>query len=274
MYCLKPSRKIMLFITINALTLVMLTLIVTTASSSQRSYPPDPDKLIIDYWHRSDKVNKPPPVIADWQDFDFAMVLTARGRFINNNGAEGILQRIASVSALSGLPYWSTSRQRWTTFIDRSQALSGPARRETRNDFTLDELEIGENLFYSQDQQTTAGTIIYRFTIREKSTDQVTITMENASPIRFLGIPVMAAGATQYMLNFRQLTDNHWGYHGQAGVKRGLHELLPGRKASLANRAAAVFYYFAATPDHKKSIWLKKNGQLRIINEKTELKRN
>lgn len=261
------------------ITMIILTLpggnnYATTSRSGQQPYPPEPNQLIIDYWHRSNEEIMPSAVAAEWENFDLAMMLSARGRFINKNGAEGVLKRIASVSSLSGLPYWSTSRQKWTTFIDKSQALSQPMPDETRDDFSPDELKVGESFYYSQDQKTTAGTIIYRFTIRERSGHQVMITMENASPIRFFRIPVMAAGATQYMLNFEQLSDNQWSYHGQAGIKRGFHELLPGREASLANRAAAIFYYFAATPDNKKNIWLKKHGKLRIRNEKTEPERN
>ncbi len=224
---------------------------------SQPAYPKQPSILKIQIWKKGDLApDWKPAACTGWQDQEFSIMLAATARFRNPRGIRGILEKFAKVSTLSGLRYWSVRRDKWTTLIDEAYALKGPSRNQRRKDFAPHELQVGRDYYYWQKEQTTAGKIIYRFRLRERSPRRLVVAMENASPGKFLGITALGAGKAKYLYFFERLKGGVWGYYSLARIKRQ-HSWLSIPHASYANRATAVFRHFTGL----------REGDLPIISE-------
>src|SRR5579872_3749502 len=65
------------------------------------------------------------PQCLGWSAPGFATLVTTVARFRHSTGVEGLLGRIAAISRLAGIRYWSTTRQRWQPLILNASALDG-----------------------------------------------------------------------------------------------------------------------------------------------------
>jgi Family of unknown function (DUF6675) len=214
-------------------------------SQSHPAYPKQSGKLKIRIWKNKDLApDWQPPACTGWQGREFSIMLAAVGRFNNPRGIRGILEKSAKISTLSGLRYWSVSRNEWATLIDEAYALKGPSRNQRRKDFALHELQIGRKYHYWQKEQTTAGEMIYHFRLLEKNPGRLVMTVENASPGEFLGITILGVGEGQHIYFFERLDKGVWGYYSLARINQR-HDWFPIPDASYANRATAVFRHFA-----------------------------
>ena len=219
-------------------------------------YPTGTAALNIRFWNPGDLgADWQPPACTGWISADFAVLLATTGRFENSSGLDRLLEKVGSVSTLKGLRYWSVPRGRWTTLIDDAHALSGPAKGQRRGDFSPAELQVGKTLYYWQEESTTAGSVVYRLRVLERSAGRLAISLENASPGKVLGITMVPAGRSQSVYFFEQLDDDQWGYYCLARLGRGAHELLPISEASYANRASAVFRYFSGLGEDDLPVW-------------------
>jgi hypothetical protein len=183
-----------------------------------------------------------PPSCASWPDAKSATVVTAAARF-RAAGADVLRARIAAVSQLSGLLYWSTTSQRWQPMILSANALGGhdPSPASLAAGFTLD-LQQEDNLF---------GKASYRLRVLVSTPGRIVIATENTTPLRLLGMPVFAAGEVQSISFLDRESTDVWRYYNVSRTGKAA-AMLPGHDASLINRAVAMFRYLAAIPAERE----------------------
>jgi hypothetical protein len=205
-----------------------------------------PDELPAD-WH--------PPTCSGWQPGDFSVLMAAVGRISAPQGADALLARAGAVSTLAGLRYWSVTRDGWHTLIREAYALSGPDRAARRPDFSAAELESGREVYYWQDEPTTSGSAVYRLRLLERTADRLVLSVSNAATTRWLGIPMLGAGKAQTLYVLQRLDGDQWGYYQLTRIGHGAHDWLPVSRGSYANRATAIFRWFAGLSEDALPVW-------------------
>jgi len=209
------------------------------------TYPDEPGKINIRFWpEQSEPDNWQPPGCLQWELHDYSVLMSAAGRFISAPVNQGILHKVASVSALAGLRYWSVTRNDWAVLISDSHALTDVSSKQPREDFEPSSLREGQTLFYWQNEQTTIGGMSYQMRILELRPGRIVLSVENLEPAEFLWFTAMQKGAIQAVYFFDHLGGNQWGYYHLARVQQELQWPKVG-EASYENRAAAIFGYFS-----------------------------
>jgi hypothetical protein len=179
-----------------------------------------------------------PPPCASWTPATSATLITTAARFRAADIA-ALRSRVAAISKLSGLVYWSTTAQRWQPMILSARTLTGrdPAPADLIPGAAFD-LQQEDNLF---------GMANFRLRILVSTADRLVIATENTTALRLLGMPVFAAGEVQTITFLDQESKGIWRYYAVARTSKAA-ALLPGSDASLINRAVAMFRYLAAIP--------------------------
>ena len=118
-----------------------------------------------------------PDPCTGWGAGDFSVLVALAGRFRDEGGIDGILERIAAISKLESVLYWSTTRDRWRELVPEAFALEGPDRKLRRTNFTAEELRSGADLYYWQQERSPAKNLIYRIRVRDQTPDEL-----NAKP--------------------------------------------------------------------------------------------
>jgi hypothetical protein len=179
----------------------------------------------------------PPPCTA-WSTATSSTIVATAARF-RAASADALRARIAAVSKLSGLLYWSTTAQHWQPMIVSARTATGrdPSAADLVAGFTLD-LQQEDNLF---------GPTTFRLRVLIATADRLVIATENTTPLRLLGMPVFATGEVQSVTFLDRESKDTWLYYNLARTGKAA-ALLPGRDASLTNRAVAMFRYLAAIP--------------------------
>ncbi len=178
------------------------------------------------------------------------MVVTV-ARFRHASGVEDLLRRIGAISELVGMRYWSTTHKRWQTLIVRSYALPGPAGDRSRKDFSPDEIEEG-NCLYFQQEDNLSGKAIYRMRIQSASPDRLVFDTENISTVRYFRWPLFRPGEIQSIYFLERESQDVWRYYSIARTGKNASTLTAGHDASSVNRAVAFYRYLAGIPTDKE----------------------
>jgi hypothetical protein len=197
-------------------------------------------------WH-GDDLGRPwqPPECLGWQAMDTAVAVAAAGRFREPGGTSAILARFSRISRLTAMKYWSVTRQIWRPLVPAATALSGPDRSFVREDFLPGELTTGDHFHYWQTENSPAGDVVYRVEIRHKSVDRLVLRIENATPVRFLLMPLFDTGEYQFIYFLQREDGDIWRFYSllRAGDAMGVSG--EDHEASFVNRAVAVFRHIA-----------------------------
>ncbi len=179
---------------------------------------------------------------------DFSLYLTLAGSFRDSASADVVLRRFGAISTLQGVRYWSVKDGSWQTLIKEAAAVTAATAKQTRPDFSLEELKKGDDLFYEQQDNRSAGKVIYRLRVLDSGPDKLMILTENVTSVRFLLIPIFAPHDLQFLYIMQKTAPGVWGYYNLAAV-RGIwaSPTAEGRK-SYINRAVAMFRHIAGIP--------------------------
>jgi len=156
--------------------------------------------------------------------------------------------RLARVSMLADMIYWSSTRGRWRHLFEEAVALASPDRDDERADFSAGDLVPGAEIYYwLQEDNPTTG-VVYQMVIHERTPDSLVFENVNRTDLRakFLFIKPKVAEPEE----FRQLyyiereAGDVWRYYslvrmGRAGTLAGTSE------ANYRNRAEAYFRFLA-----------------------------
>ena len=176
----------------------------------------------------------------------FSTLVTIAGRFRENSGEEELLRHIGAISKLAGTRYWSTTHQRWQTFILDAYALTG-AQGVRRGDFAPEEMKQGSVLYFEQ-VDNLSGKGIYRMHIAEVSANRVVFDVENVSVMRYLLMPVLHPGDAQSVYFLDREPENGWRCYEMVRTGKGANRLISGNESSAINRAVALYRELVGVP--------------------------
>ncbi len=224
------------------------------AGPSHPSYPAFDGSPNIGVWYADDLGEKwLPPACVGWEIGKLDLVLAVASRFYHASGATGLLERVAAISALETVRYWSVTRKRWRELVTEAYALEGPDRWLRRPDFSVDELQPGHDLYFWQDVNTPASTGVYRLRIRERSPHRVVLELENFEAMDFLSLYVLGPGQYRTLFFLDQDTETVWRYYSLTRVGAVVGPLARTGEASYVNRAVAIYRHFAGLPTDQES---------------------
>jgi hypothetical protein len=179
---------------------------------------------------------------------DYNLYLTLAGSFRDRAAADVVLRRFGAISTLQGVRYWSVKDRGWQTLIKGAAAVTGPAGKQIRPDFSLQELKGGHDLFYEQQDNRSAGKVIYRLRVLDSGPDKLMIAMENITSVRFLLIPIFAPHNLQFLYIMQETSPGVWGYYNLTAVRGIWATPTPNGEKSYINRAVAMFRHIAGIP--------------------------
>ena len=203
----------------------------------------------IDTWFDDDiDPDWQPPACLGWQAQPMDVLIATAGRFEAAAGGEAITARMAAISDLTAMRYWSVTRQIWRPLVTEAFALAGPDKARRRPDFAPDELRAGATLYFWQDENTPAGGLVYRLQVREHTADRIVLALENAAPVSFLLLPLFAAGEYQTVVFLEHESGTLWRYYSLQRARNNVSLSTRDHRASYVNRAAALFRHLAGFP--------------------------
>ena len=164
------------------------------AAESDPPYPDLQHSPATKVWDRSSLGRDwMPPACLGWSAPGFTTLVSTVARF-HATGMEGLLQRIGGISGLTGMRYWSTTRQSWRTLIVSASALVGP-RGGSRPDFSAADLAPG-SIRYFQQSDSLSGKATYRMQMVSVSPDRLVFETENVTGLRYMLVPFSAPRVT------------------------------------------------------------------------------
>lgn len=202
--------------------------------------------LNVTVWFQSDLPEDwTPPSCTGWEPRPFTVLVAAAGRFENNHGADGIIRRLASISGLTTIRYWSVTRGRWHRLFSDAAALTRPDPEARRPDFSTDELQPGKTLYFWQEESSAAGSAVYRLRVRERTPQRIVFAVENASPVTLAFLTLAEPGDYEFLYFLERESASIWRFYSLSRAGDGPVLLARAHKKSYVNRAVALFRYLA-----------------------------
>ena len=187
-----------------------------------------------------------PPECLGWAPPGYSSLVTTTARFRNPGGLDALRQRLATVSKLAGLHYWSTSRQGWEPLVTAASALTA-SEGGRRPDFAPDEIAGGRTLALEQ-EDSVFGKGIYRLRIRAAAANRLEFEIVNAGVIRLLLLPVFQPGELEAAYYLDRESGEVWRYYAMARTRGAGGALVSAHEASAINRAVALYRYLVGIP--------------------------
>ncbi len=198
-------------------------------------------------WYAEDLKGWQAPACMGWQQSSTDAIAASSARFRHAGSVDDLLTRFAEVSRYTSIPYWSPNNQEWRLLIHNASALTGPDQKLKREDFTVAELSKGEPVLLHMGG-SSVNNIVYRMEVVERTPDKLTVSLENAVALRVLGIPMMKEGAGQFLFAFERESGDVWRSYVLVRVGSVLNVLARPPMDQYANRAVALYRYFAGLP--------------------------
>lgn len=189
-----------------------------------------------------------PPACTGWKAGPTKVLLAAAGRLELDADSDELAARLARISALTDIVYWSSTRSRWRGLFKRAVALSEPNRKATREDFTADDFFAGAELNYWIEEDNPMAGVVYRMEVRERTSDRLVFETVNVSTIRasllLFRARVARPGEFRQLYFLERETDDVWRYYTLVRLGEG-GSLVGTSAANYRNRAEAYFRYLA-----------------------------
>jgi hypothetical protein len=198
-------------------------------------------------WHSSEKPWTPTPELG-WEPADYTVLVMLAGVFRWSDGQDALLERIGRISALQSVKYWSVTDEQWNSLFDEASALHTAEASSLRADFTLQELQSGEPLFFLQRENRGVTGGVYRMRVASEP-GRIVVTTENVRPLKAFMVPLMGAGEFQNSYILEQQDDQHWRFYSMLRAGRGdFAMIIGGHDSSFINRAAALYRHVSGAP--------------------------
>jgi hypothetical protein len=177
-----------------------------------------------------------------------AAALAAEFRFAGS--LDDLATRLAGVSALKSVRYWSASHQAWQPLVSDSGTLDGAAGKP-RPDPAAAELTPGSSFYYFE---VSYGRTVYRMTVRERTAERLVVSTENVTPIRVGILIAFEPGALQSVIFLDRRSPGLWGYYQTIRAADGASIIALGSDGSYVNRLAALFRHVAGIPTDQEPL--------------------
>jgi len=200
--------------------------------------------LHVGIWFGGDLEDWIPPRCTGWSAQQFTVLVETAGATHLTGRADDILARLARISDLTTIRYWSTTRDRWRPLIPDAAALEAPDPDRRRGDFTAADLRAGP-VFFWQEENTPLDEVTYRMTVREADADTVVVEISNALAARAGPFERVPPGHHTFFYRFDRREDGAWTLYGLMRSGSGPRLIARVGRKSYGNRAVALFRYLA-----------------------------
>ena len=205
---------------------------------------PSPQHPTVGIWFGDDLAAWAPPACTGWPARPFTVLVEMNGETALTGGPTGILARLARVSDLTAIRYWSTTRSRWRELIPDATALSGPNPAQRRPDFGEADLRAGP-IFFWQEENTPLGSVTYQMAATVVDARTVVVEINNALPARATLFASVPPGHHEFLYRFHRRDDGTWSLYGLMRSGSGPRLIARAGRKSYGNRAVALFRYLA-----------------------------
>ena len=187
-----------------------------------------------------------PPTCLGWQAAKPNLLIAEAARFLNPDGAAGVLARFAAVSGFTQARYWSAARGSYRPLIRTAFALEKSDKGARRGDFGEHDLAEGASRFVALGN-TGASVLVYRLDVKERTQDRVTVMIENVADAHFLIFPVLPARGVQCTFTFEREDGDVWRYYALFRISGVLRPFARSAQSSFSETAQALLSYFGGT---------------------------
>lgn len=198
----------------------------------------------VEIWFGDDLEAWTPPACTGWAARRFTVLVETNGETALTGAPSDLLARLARISDLKTIRYWSTTRDRWRDLIPDATALSGPDPALRRPDFGEAELRAGA-IYFWQEENTPLGAVTYRMATRVVDARTVVVEIKNALPARAALFASVPPGHHEFLYRFHRRDDGRWSLYGLMRSGSGPRLIARAGRKSYGNRAVALFRYLA-----------------------------
>ena len=211
------------------------------------SYPTAGQRPTVGVWSEADlkRLDWRPPPCLHWTPERTRLVAARAGQFTHGGSMDELVAKLARISALKAVRYWSVTRKRWEPLVSDAGAVAGP-EDEQQADPAPGVLTAGASFRYFEVGRS--GRTIYRMTVHERSADRIVAATENVTPIRIVLLTAFEPGALQSVVFVERRGPDLWGYYQVIRATEGANAVALGKDASYLNRLAALYRHAAGIP--------------------------
>ena len=187
-----------------------------------------------------------PPVCTGWSGGPTKVLLAASGRFSMAGDTEALARRLTSISTLTDIVYWSSSRGRWRHLFKEAVALSQPDRKALRADFFAGDFVPDAELYYWLEEDNPTAGVVYQTLVHERTPSRLVFEAINLTPVKakllIFRAEIAAPSEYRQLYYIERERDDTWRYYSL--VRMGRASSLAGSSAAnYRNRAEAYFRY-------------------------------
>jgi len=189
-----------------------------------------------------------PPGCTGWTTSGFDVLVAVAGSFKHDGEIDGLLLRIGAISAKSGVRYWSTTDKAWSPLVTEAFALTGPDSVLRRPDFSAAQYVKGQNLYFAQSDNRTAGKTVFRDRVLMSDRERLVIASENLTPVKKMMVTIFEPGDLQAVYFLERRSPGVWNFYSLTRTRMASRLMPHGSDASYINRAVAYFRLVAGIP--------------------------
>jgi hypothetical protein len=181
----------------------------------------------------------------NWGASRTKLAVALAGEFRFAGTVDDLAVRLAHISSLKSVRYWSVSHKTWQPLVSDAGVLDGPDGKG-RADPASGELMPGSSFSYFE--VSHGARTVYRLTVRERTAERLVVSTENVTPIRVGILTAFEPAAMQSVIFLDRRGPGVWGYYQTLRATDGASVIALGSNASYVNRLAALYRYMAGIP--------------------------
>jgi hypothetical protein len=163
------------------------------------------------------------------------------------NRQNAFIVRLGAISTLSAVQYWSTTEQKWRPMVTSAFAITSANSRLPRADYSLADLVVGVDRYYSVTDSRSGRAVAYRLRLLQSQPTDLLIETANVDAIRQWGITVYAPGGLHTLYFLKKQSPDVWDYYSITRVHPNTF-LAEGHDKSFINRAVALYRHIVGLP--------------------------
>jgi hypothetical protein len=206
------------------------------------AYSPAGDDPAIETWS---SIEWQAPACLGWPASRYRFVIAVAGR-VDDAGDEELRRRLGAISAMKGLRYWSVTENGLRVLVKEAAALSGPEGGK-RDDYAAADVRAGAVLYFVEEDNRSSEPVTYRMRILEAAAQRIVVDTENVTPIKSF-VTLFPPGTFRAAYVLTRVDARTWGLYAISAATDRASGMVSLGKESYANRARALFGYFAGKP--------------------------
>lgn len=156
-----------------------------------------------------------------------------------------MLSRIAAVSTYKAMRYWSVTDQRLEPLIKDVFAIEGSVSKNTRSDFTAAEMQVGRELYFTQQDNRSSDPVLYRMSVIERGPNRIVVDITNTNKVRRLLFTLFQPGDLRTALFISRAKEGTWTCYALSGFHPTTLTGLMDNHKSQVNRLLALYAHIA-----------------------------